>query len=154
MKDYSKEYLIKNIYILVDKDFKYFKEKIMNKYLIIDFDENDVYLLSSYGLLNKYTNYIDIEWIPNDLKIGIQFQKIELNFYNEDYTQLMYCYENVNLPIHTYLKPMKKYHTSLHAKRTIDLCSILISNDDLSHLSDIKNISNNGTTLASFLSEH
>ena len=154
MKDYSKEFLIENIYIIVDKEYKYFKEKILNKYLIIDFDDNYVYLLSNYGLLNKYENYKDIEWIPNNLEIGKQFQKIEMLFYNQDYTQLIYAYEKISLPIHIYLKPMRKYHTSIVDRRTIDICSILISDDDLTHLSDIKNISNNFGSLASFLAEH
>ena len=154
MRDYSKEFLIENIYIIVDKEYKNYKEKILNKYLIIDFDDNDVYLLSNYGLLNKYENYKDIEWIPNNLEIGKQFQKIEMTFYNQDYIQLMYAYEKVSLPIHTYLKPMRKYHTSKADRRTIDICSILISDDYLTHLSDIKNLSNNGSSLASFLTEH
>lgn len=154
MKDYRKQFLIENIYIIVDKDYRNYKEKVLNKYLIIDFDENDVHLLSNHGLLNKYENYKDIEWIPNNLEIGKQFQKIEMTFYNEDYTQLMYAHETVSLPIHTYLKPMRKYHKSIQARRTIDICSILISDDDLSHLSDIKNLTNRDATLASFLTEH
>jgi hypothetical protein len=154
MKDYSKQFLIENIYILVDKDYLNYKEKVLNKYLIIDFDEHNVTLLSNHGLLNKYENYKHIEWIPNNLEIGKQFQKIEMTFYNENYIQLMYAYETVNLPIHTYLKPMRKYHTSIQDRRTIDICSILISDDDLSHLSDIKNLTNRGDAITSFLTEH
>ena len=88
------------------------------------------------------------------MEIGDQFQKIEMTFYNEDYTQVMYAYEIINLPIYTYLKPMRKYHTSIQSKRIIDICSILISDDDLSHLSDIKGLTNEVNKLESFLTEH
>lgn len=154
MKDHSKQFLIDNIYILVDRNYHSYNENILNQYVVIDYDEHNIYLLSKHGLINKYENYKFIEWIPNNLEIGDQFQKIEMTFYNEDYTQVMYAYEMINLPIFTYLKPMRKYHTSIQSKRIIDICSILISNDDLSHLSDIKDLTNDANKLESFLTEH
>lgn len=154
MKKYSKTFLLENISILVDKNFKKYKENNLNKYLIIDFDETNIYLISIYGLFVKYKNYKDIEWIPDNLKIGKQFQKIEYIFYNDNYTQLMYAYEEINLDLNNYLNPMKKYILSTSDRRTIDICSILISDGDISHLSDIKNLYDNRDSLTRFLSEH
>ena len=49
---------------------------------------------------------------------------------------------------------MKKYYKSLYDKRIIGICFILITEDDLTQLSDIKNLLNVSNELETFLSEH
>jgi len=52
MKDHSKQFLIDNIYILVDRNYHSYNENILNQYVVIDYDEHNIYLLSKHGLIN------------------------------------------------------------------------------------------------------
>ena len=74
MRDYSKEFLIENIYIIVDKEYKNYKEKILNKYLIIDFDDNDILIFT-----NSYEQHVlENPLLNSKIPIWVEFLKNRL----------------------------------------------------------------------------